>query len=143
MTRLSLRVLLLSTLLLIPACRAPDDIWTRTELYFGLKQPGGALVTESDWKRFLDESVTPRFPDGLTVMQAEGRYRSRTEGLIEEPTRVLVILHHHEDPKIDALTRDYIKRFDQESVLRSDSTARVNFITPTREAAGTPERLSK
>ncbi|HYE19777.1 MAG TPA: DUF3574 domain-containing protein [Tepidisphaeraceae bacterium] len=139
-----LRPLLICALLLLPACRATDaDIWTRTELYFGLKKPGGALVTESDFKRFLDESVTPRFPDGLTVMQAEGRYRSQTEGLIEEPTRVLVILHDRADDKIDALTRDYIKRFDQESVLRSDSTARVNFITPTRETAGTPARLSK
>ena len=44
----------------------------RTTLYFGLSRPKGS-VSELDWQIFLRDEVTRRFPDGLTVWQAEGQ----------------------------------------------------------------------
>jgi len=140
-------LVLLTLLLSLTNCRTlpvtSTEYWTRTELYFGLKKPGGQIISESEWRAFLNDTVTPLFPDGLTIMQAEGRYRSRTDGLIEEPTRVLVILHQRADAKIDHLTRRYIQLFNQESILRSDAPASVTFITPTQQSPGVPTRLSK
>src|SRR3569623_2101640 len=108
------------------------EAWVRTELYFGLTKPGGALVTDAEWKAFLDSSVTPRFPDGLSVVQAQGRFRSQDQTLHEEPTGVLIILHPAGaagDEKINALCREYVRKFDQESVLRSDAAASATFVT--------------
>src|SRR5262245_54518677 len=38
--------------------------FARTELYFGTAKPEGA-VTEAEFREFVDQFVTPRFPDGL------------------------------------------------------------------------------
>jgi hypothetical protein len=126
---------------------APGDEWVRTELYFGLTKPGGAVVGDAEWADFLDRSVTPRFPDGLTVVQARGRYRSRDQAQHEEPTGVLIILHPaggDADARIDALAREYVRRFEQESVLRSDTPARATFITSSGETeGGAPKKLSR
>ncbi|MBL8529464.1 MAG: DUF3574 domain-containing protein [Burkholderiales bacterium] len=35
-------------------------------LYFGTDKPSGR-VTPEDWAQFLSETVTPRFPAGLTA----------------------------------------------------------------------------
>ena len=50
-------------------------------------------VSEADWNRFLDEEVTPRFPDGLTVMSASGQWRDTERGnVVQEPSKVLVVV---------------------------------------------------
>lgn len=108
----------------------------RTELYFDLTRPDGTTVGDADWADFLNASVTPRFPDGLTVVQGHGRYRSQDQRLHDEPTNVLIVLHPRQsfaqsDRKIRDLCAEYIRRFDQESVLRSDSTSDTSFITAT------------
>ena len=60
------------------------EAWIRTELYFGLAVPPGpdgqpaGQVSEEDWQWFLDEEITPRFPEGLTILEAGGQWRSRT-----------------------------------------------------------------
>src|SRR5262245_66552116 len=59
------------------------EAWVRTELYFGLSIPPGAdgspagRVTDEEWQRFVDEEISPRFPDGLTIQEAGGQWRSR------------------------------------------------------------------
>jgi hypothetical protein len=114
---------------------AVDAQWVRTELFFGLTKPDGGMVTDAEWKRFLDESVTPRFPDGLTAMRATGWYRGSNDGkLHEEPSGVLIILRPAgavagTEDRVREMTAEYIRKFDQESVLRSDSAVSASFIT--------------
>src|SRR4051812_753030 len=55
------------------ACTAGDTAMVRDVVYFGRNRPGGGTVNDADWQRFLDEVVTPRFPNGLTVVDATGR----------------------------------------------------------------------
>lgn len=118
-----------------PAAQRPmADQWIRTELFFGLSRPGGAPVTEAEWTDFLDQSVTPRFPNGLTVVQANGRYRSQHEQIKEEPAGIVIILHPSDqfptaDQMIQQIAAEYIRRFEQESVLRCDSVADAVFIS--------------
>jgi hypothetical protein len=103
--------------------------WQETTLYFGLARPGGA-VSADEWQRFVDEEATPRFPDGFTVVEAAGHWRSAQGAHTHEPSRVLVLLHpatRQFDRAIDELRRAYIARFHQESVLRADSSSRVRF----------------
>lgn len=122
-----------------------ESQWTRTELYLGLSRPDGKTVTDAEWTEFLDSAVTPRFPDGLTILQAQGRYRMSDQRIITETTRVLVILH---DPlnesvncRIEAICDEYARRFEQESVLRTDAPARASFVRPgMKMAAGEAAR---
>src|SRR5262249_10585981 len=108
-----------------------DQRWTRTELYFGLTRHDGSVISDADWSRFVDEQVTPRFPDGLTIVAAEGRFREGQRTLAE-PSRMGIILHppsREADEKIDTLAKAYARQFEQESVLRADSKSRVSFIS--------------
>src|SRR3546814_6622081 len=75
----------------VQTCALP--ILARLELYFGTQRPGGAPVTAAEWAGFLDEEVTPRFPDGLTVLEGNGQWRNSKGVITRETATVLVILY--------------------------------------------------
>lgn len=117
-------------LLTLVGCAAMDGGWTRTELYLGLTRPTGADVTEAELKTFLDEVVTPRFPAGFTVVNAEGRWREESGRVRVEPSRVLVIFRQagaESERKIEEIRTTYKTRFNQEAVLRVDDAEKVSF----------------
>lgn len=102
----------------------------RSELYFGRLRPDRTVVSDAEWQAFVTEHVTPRFPDGFTVLDATGQYRERSGQVIREPTKVLVILHPPaagSRAAIEELRQLYRKLFDQESVLLIEVGARVSF----------------
>ena len=43
---------------------------------------GGGEVSEAEFQKFLDREITPRFPDGLTVYEADGQFLDSTGTLI-------------------------------------------------------------
>ncbi|MGE0745853.1 MAG: DUF3574 domain-containing protein [Rhodospirillales bacterium] len=104
-----------------PTCPAPLRPATTIELLFGRAIPAGGLVDEAAWARFSDEVVTPRFPDGYTVLDADGRYRHRDgANTITEPSKLMVIVTM--DPaaalaRAQEIAAEYRRRFAQESVL--------------------------
>lgn len=102
-----------------------QSYWWKTELYFGTDIKGGSVVTEDDWNEFLKEVVTPRFPDGLTVLEGYGQYRDASGKIVRERSKVLVILYpaakrKSSSRKIDEIRKAYKAKFQQESVLRID-----------------------
>jgi hypothetical protein len=102
----------------------------RSELYFGRMKPDGRLVTDQEWRAFVLEHVTPRFPDGFTVVDAVGQYRTRAGDLQTEPTKILQVLHAPEARPRAAIQelRDLYRRlFQQESVLLIEGPARAGF----------------
>ncbi len=102
----------------------------RTELYFGLDRPGGVVIADGEWQRFLDTAITPRFPDGLTVLDGRGQYRGSAGTIVREPMRLLVLLHHggaNELRWIAEIRSLYRAAFQQESVLEVTSGAEVSF----------------
>ena len=74
--------------------------------------------------------MTPRFPDGLTVLDAQGQWRD-SEGLVqkERSKLLLVLVPPGDDGKrlIREVSDEYKRRFGQESVLRVGSDACVTF----------------
>lgn len=108
----------------------PGEAFRRTELYFGSARPTGKPVTDAQFDAFVDTYVTPRFPDGLTQLTGEGQFNGST-GPIEERSFVVILLYPLDDraanKEIEAIRRDYKRLFEQESVLRADSTDRVSF----------------
>jgi hypothetical protein len=102
----------------------------RSELYFGRLRPDGTVVSDAEWRTFVAEEITPRFPDGFTVFDALGQYRGRDGQIVSEPTKVLLIVHGADARLRGALQelRDlYRRRFQQESVLLIESPARAGF----------------
>jgi Protein of unknown function (DUF3574). len=101
------------------------ESWVKTELYFAIAPAEaeglGLSAAEGVWRSFLDEEVTPRFPDGLTVLDAHGQWRE--EGRSEpgrERSRVLVIVHPATPAKragIEAIREAYKARTGEQSVL--------------------------
>lgn len=100
-------------------CPAGLNPMISAELTFGLSIPGGGLVSETDWQRFVDTEITPRFPDGLTIMDAEGQWKDRS-GIVREPSKRLLVVvagKPADAVKLEAIRAAYRARFHQESVL--------------------------
>ena len=55
-------------------CNSGEHPAIQESLYFGTAQPDG-LVSPEEWSGFLGTTITPRFPEGLTVFQASGQWR--------------------------------------------------------------------
>ena len=73
-------------------CGASSAPQIRTTLYFGLSRPKGS-VSELEWQIFMRDEVTKRFPDGLTVWQAEGQWQTPGGGIDREQSKVLLLVH--------------------------------------------------
>jgi hypothetical protein len=107
-----------------PAARRGATRFVRTELFFGTAKPIGA-VTEEEFRAFVDAEVTPRFPDGLTVIKGDGQFRGEDDVLVKEQSFVLILLYPPDgfassSRAIDRIRELYKDQFDQESVLRVD-----------------------
>jgi hypothetical protein len=90
------------------------------ELFFGLVEGGRHRLTDAEWAGFVDTEVTPRFPDGLSVWDARGQWRSPHGVLTHEPSRVMLLVlmgRADERAKLEAVITAYKTRFHQQSVL--------------------------
>ena len=88
-------------------------------LLLGARRGDGGFVGEAAWRRFLDRSVSPRFPDGLSVFSGQGRWRGPDGRPLREPMHLLLIVVPDTPQARDALhavRADYARRFAQASV---------------------------
>lgn len=81
--------------------------------------------------QFVDREVTPRFPEGLTLLSGYGQFLD-SQGVIEkERSTVLIILYPltsaDASKKLDEIREVYKRDYRQESVLRVDSWSNVSF----------------
>lgn len=82
------------------ACPAGTQSATVAEAYFGRSVRGRDPVSEAEWRAFLADTVTPAFPDGLSVIESRGQWRGGDGRIIEEASKVLVVVL----PRADAAT---------------------------------------
>lgn len=112
------------------SCSAAAKPMARVELMFGASRKSGRGIADWEWRAFLADEVTPRFPDGLTVLAGQGQWRSADKRLVREAMRMVVILYapgEDSNARIEAIRTAYKTRFGQDSVLRVDSGACVSF----------------
>jgi hypothetical protein len=91
----------------------------RTTLYFGLSRPKGS-VSELEWQIFLRDEVTKRFPEGLTVWQAEGQWLTPAGSIDREQSKVMLLVHSDTAAarqSVQEVIHAYRKAFEQQSVL--------------------------
>ena len=112
------------------ACAAGLEPWVMSELYFGLTWSQGA-ITEAQWQDFVAREIVPRLPEGFTIVQAEGAWRSsRTGETIRQPSRVLLRLRKADaaqEAALAGIVAAYKSRFQQQSVLRVDAEVCAAF----------------
>ena len=110
-----------------PAVGLPADCqpYERTELFFGTGRAGKAPVSDQEFDAFLDAEITPRFPDGLTMLTGLGQWRGSDGKLTKERSAVVILLYPKPSAadsgtKIEEIRHLYEQKFNQESVLRAD-----------------------
>ncbi len=111
-------------------CEPGDSALVRDVIYFGRNRPDGGVVSDLEWRVFLDSVVTPRFPDGLTVVDAQGQWRGRGGAVEREQAEVLTLFHPDDAVSrraVDELAAEYKRRFGQEAVLRERVAACTRF----------------
>ena len=111
-------------------CRAGEDALVDDLLYFGTARRDAAAVTAEEWKEYLASSVTPRFPQGLSVWQATGQWKGADGVVVREPSFVLDLVHpddQRSEDSVRAIMAEYKSRFHQEAVLRVRNRACISF----------------
>lgn len=116
-----------------PAHPALTRGWVDTKLYFGLgpvEHPEEG-VSEADWRSFLDREVTPRFPDGLSVLDVYGQWQCKNQTAPERLRSKMLIIDYPDTPenlaKIDAIRTAWKLKTGDQSVMRVTEPADVSF----------------
>ena len=97
----------------------------------GRSGPEGEIVDDTSWDAFLAEAVTPRFPDGLTVVDGRGQWRGSDGSIKQERSKLLVILAPPGGDArqiLDQISQEYRVRFSQEAVLQTVTETCVAFL---------------
>jgi len=107
--------------------------WVDTKLYFGLgpaDEPRKG-ISDSAWRAFLDKEVTPRFPDGLSVIDVYGQWQGKEEKAPERIRTKLLIIDYPDTQenrdKIEAIRTAWKKLTGDQSVMRVTEPADVSF----------------
>jgi hypothetical protein len=137
---LRLVMVVLAMLLLSTAARAEAEIipcdgtlqaQQVAQLLFGRNVEDRARVSEADFNGFVAREVSPRFPEGFTVIDATGQWRDARRGtIVHEAAKIIeIVLPAGEDnrPKIEAIVEAYKVQFQQQSVGLIVAPACVRF----------------
>ena len=107
--------------------------WVETKLYFGLgpaEHPDQG-VSATQWRDFLDKEVTPRFPDGLSVLEVYGQWQGKNEAAPERLRSKLLVIDFADSPenraKIEAIRAAWKQKTGDQSVMRVTQPAEVSF----------------
>lgn len=104
-----------------PVCAAPLKPAVEVNLYFGRDKPAGGEVSDAEWAAFVADTVTPRFPAGLTVIDARGQHRDPAGVIGSERTKLVVVVVYDAPAhraRVASIVETYTKRFGQHEVFR-------------------------
>ena len=91
------------------------------DLFFGRNIPGGGEVSEEQFQTFVDSVITPRFPAGLTVFNANGQFRNSAGTIIDEKSKVVTLFLEdtlESKSAVNEIVAAYLPKYNQESVLQ-------------------------
>lgn len=101
----------------VAGCPAGQAQLQTAQFFLGAK---AATPNDRDISRFVDQEVTPRFPDGVTVVDGGGQWKGSENRMIREASKVvLIVLPTTADgpTRVEAVRTAYRTRFKQEPVV--------------------------
>ncbi|KVD98988.1 DUF3574 domain-containing protein [Burkholderia anthina] len=103
------------------SCARPGESrMLQADLLFGRDIAGRGPVTDAERAAFLADTVTPRFPDGLTYWDTHGQWRDRASGAITREDSFVIRIIADDTPntrtRLAAIRQAYVERFHQQSV---------------------------
>ena len=114
----------------VPGCRLDEQLLARDTLYFGASIPGGGEVDGDTWRQFEDDTLTPAFPGGYTIIPAHGLWRGEDGMTTAEASRIVIIVHpdtHDSAAAVRDVASRYRERFHQQSVLHEHDVVCAQF----------------
>jgi hypothetical protein len=112
------------------SCRAPARSMQAVEFLFGRSVAGRIIVGEREWARFLAREITPRFSDGLSVVDAAGQFKTPDGAVAHEPSKLVIIIAPDDsetEDRIAAIEAAYKKQFRQQKVVVVTRTVCASF----------------
>ena len=101
------------------------------EMWFGRKIGDRIAVTEAKWARFVDREITPKFPDGLSVVDARGQWLDSVRNIIvREPSKLVTIVlpgKGGDNERLQQIIDAYKRLFREQSVALVVRLACVTF----------------
>lgn len=111
-------------------CQEGMESWEGYWLYFGRNRDGKEVVSESEWEDFLATTVSTVLPDGFTLFDARGQWKTSAGHIERERTKVInVVIPRGADGwnRVKKIASDYQERFGQEIVLKVSEEVCVAF----------------
>jgi hypothetical protein len=113
------------------ACAEPGEERIVAQMYFGRNIGGRLGVSDAEWNAFVDAEITRRFPNGLTVTDAQGQWRDSESGaIVHEPSKLLTVFLANEArdrAALQAIADVYKSQFHQQAVALVIERSCVSF----------------
>ncbi len=102
-----------------PSCPAGEEHMRTAQLFIG-GPGGGPPAPEAEIRAFIEQEVTPRFPDAVTVLEGGRQWRGVENQLIREAQKVVLIVlpgKRDEADRLQAVRGAYKSRFQRDTVV--------------------------
>jgi Protein of unknown function (DUF3574) len=112
-------------------CAPPARAMISAEILFGRDIGNRIAVSESDFAAFTAAEITPRFPDGLTIIDTRGQWRDPARNrIVLEPGKLVKMIFDDQPQKraaLEAIVSAYKNKFHQQAVLTTLHSSCVTF----------------
>lgn len=118
---------LLFTVLACLGCTPGNQL---NRFYFGMNKPIGGAVSDLEFNQFLQQEISSRFPKGLTLFEAKGRWQNAKGMIDQEESRVVEIVCDdtpENRDKVAAIAAKYKVLFAQQAVMVIKSRSEIIF----------------
>ncbi len=112
----------------VPACGPAERAGESAQLFFGRNIGASAGVDEAAFQNFVARVISPRFPAGMTILEAEGRWLSEGQ-VMTEAAKVVILAQAGaiDRPALSEIRAAYRDQFSQEAVLQLVSPVCLAF----------------
>ena len=114
----------------VAQCPEGTELNVEYRLFMGRNSGGEEVVTDQAWEIFLRDIVTPKFPNGLTVLDAQGQWQLAAGEIERERSKVLIILSPRFDnagERLAEIAIGYKDLFNQGAVIQTTSGTCTSF----------------
>jgi hypothetical protein len=113
-----------------PVCPAGQQSIRTAQLFFGRNDLAASRIDDAEFRRFVDQELSPRFPDGLTMLDGGRQWAGAENQRIRESAKVvLIVLPGRGDARarIAAVRAAYKARYHQDPALVVSEPACASF----------------